>query len=281
MGWARCGAARYRRGALLLVGALLWAWLAGPGEASAEEQKEGDEGRWCAPELTALDGEVCWAEPRQRAPGPRTLVIFLHGVVQPGSGWQHNQQRAAARAAEQHGFTALMPRGRRGNGPEGMRDWWTWPAGAAHAASEDEVIGEWARAREAIEKNGARFERVWIMGFSNGAYFATSLAMRARLGPGREITADGFAAFAGGDGAPYLEKIAKKQPHRAPFFVGWGGLDKAHRDQVRLARMLARLRWPSRSAGAPKAGHAMVDRHVAEAVRFLDRSKRAAPSRDR
>lgn len=216
-----------------------------------------------------LDGDICWAEPDKILEGPRTLVIFLHGVIQPGSGWQYNQQRAALRAARTHGFSVLMPRGRRGIGPQGMTDWWTWPTGAVHAEVETEVIQEWARARHEIEKNGVPFERVWIFGFSNGAYFAASLALRARLAQAREIHADGFAVFAGGDGASYLEKSAKKQQIRAPIFVGWGGRDKAHKDQIRLARMLGRLRWPFRSAAAPRAGHVMLDKHVLEAVRFL------------
>jgi hypothetical protein len=97
--------------------------------------------------------------------------------------------------------------------------------------------------------------------------------LRARLGPSCLLPADGFGVFAGGDGAAYLERAARTQTLRAPIFVGWGGRDKTHRDQIRLARMLGRLRWPSRSAGAPKAGHVMLDKHVAEAVRFLDSSK--------
>jgi dienelactone hydrolase len=228
--------------------------------------------RWCAPEFEAIEGATCAVVPSRPMDGPRTLVIFLHGVVQPESGWQHAQQRAAARAAATHGFSVIMPRGRRGNGPRGMEDWWTWPTGAAAQAKiEDEVIAEWGQARAALEaKSGQRFERVWIFGFSNGAYYATDLALRGKLsagGPGERV--DGFGVFAGGAGARYLEAHARRAAIRAPIFVGWGGKDRAHGDQVKLAAMLRRLSWPSRAEGAPRAGHAMVDKHVADAVQFL------------
>jgi predicted esterase len=250
------------------------------------------EAPWCAPELEVIEGEVCASSPKRPMSGPRTLVIFLHGVVKPDSGWQHAQQRAAARAGATHGFSVLMPRGRRGHGPRGMEDWWTWPTGAAAQAKiEGEVIEGWARARAALEaKAGERFERVWIFGFSNGAYYATDLALRARLASGGAAGrtgdgADGFAVFAGGSGAAYLERAAKQAKVRAPLFVGWGGKDAAHGDQVKLAAMLRRLGWPSKSEAAPRAGHTMVDKHVADAVRFLSnpppakRERRAAGRR--
>lgn len=276
-----------RLGALVLVAGC---WLA-PSLAGAEgDAKKDDAGEetgsevrsegasdesWCAPELTALEHSVCAALPAREADGPRTLVIFLHGVILPGSGWQWNQQRGAARVASAHGVTALMPRGRRGHGPKGMSDWWTWPGSAtAQAKFESEVIAEWAQARAALEeKTGKKFERVWVFGFSNGAYYAESLALRGRLGAGAPIQADGFAVFAGGSAPAYQSRVAKQNKARAPIFVGWGGRDKDHPNQQKLAKMLRDLRWPSRSEGAPKAGHVMTDHQARSAVNFL-REKR-------
>lgn len=244
-------------------------------EGDGDDDLEGDGAstpaeRWCAPELEVLSTGACFKAASKPAAGPSTLVIFLHGVIKPESGWQATQQRAAARAAEAHGFTVMMPPGRRGNGPQGMTDWHTWPTASRHAALESELLSEWAKGRVELEARlGKRFERVWIFGFSNGAYFATSLALRGRLGAGAPVEADGFAVFAGGDGAAYLEKAARQQKQRAKVFVGWGKKDKAHRDQKRLAGLLTRLRWPSKSAEAARAGHTMVDAHVTAAVRFL------------
>ncbi|WP_437276595.1 dienelactone hydrolase family protein [Sorangium sp. So ce375] len=225
--------------------------------------------RWCAPELASLPGEVCAFLPAKEAPGPRVLMIFLHGVVQPDSGWQWAQQRGAARAGARHGVAVMMPRGRRGIGPKTMsntmEDWWCWPtASAAQAAHEDALIAEWDAARAELERRaGGRFERVLVFGFSNGAYYATSLAMRGRL------PVDGYAAFAGGSGARYLQRAGAQTKLRAPIFVGWGGKDPAHKDQVALAKMLRKLKWPSRSLGKPRAGHAMTDDQVDKAFAFL------------
>ncbi|WP_441291436.1 alpha/beta hydrolase [Sorangium sp. KYC3313] len=235
--------------------------------------------RWCAPELASLPGEVCAFLPAREAPGPRVLVIFLHGVVHPDSGWQWAQQRGAARAGARHGAAVIMPRGRRGIGPKTMEDWWCWPtASAAQTAHEDALLAEWDAARAELERRaGARFERVLVFGFSNGAYYATSLAMRGRL------PVDGYAAFAGGSGARYLQRAGAQTKLRAPVFVGWGGKDPAHKDQVALAKMLRRLKWPSRSLGKPRAGHAMTDEQVDEAFAFLTgrRGGDKAPGRGR
>ncbi|WP_437731888.1 alpha/beta hydrolase [Sorangium sp. So ce1335] len=233
--------------------------------------------RWCAPELASLPGEVCASLPAKEAPGPRVLVIFLHGVVQPDSGWQWAQQRAAARVGARHGVAVMMPRGRRGIGPRTMEDWWCWPtATAAQAAHEDALLAQWDAARAELERRaGGRFERVFVFGFSNGAYYATSLAMRGRL------PVDGYAAFAGGSGARYLERAGARAKRRVPLFVGWGGKDPAHRDQVALARMLRRLNWPSKALGKPRAGHAMTDDQVDRAFEFLRGRRGGAKKPDR
>ncbi|WP_433929152.1 alpha/beta hydrolase [Sorangium cellulosum] len=235
--------------------------------------------RWCAPELASLPGDVCAFLPAREAPGPRVLMIFLHGVVQPDSGWQWAQQRGAVRAGARHGVAVMMPRGRRGIGPNTMEDWWCWPtATAAQASHEDALLAEWDAARAELERRaGGRFERVLVFGFSNGAYYATSLAMRGRL------PVDGYAAFAGGSGARYLERAGAQTRLRVPLFVGWGGKDPAHRDQVALARMLRRLKWPSKALGKPRAGHAMTDDQVDQAFEFLsgDRGGAKKPGRGR
>ncbi|WP_437794047.1 alpha/beta hydrolase [Sorangium sp. So ce693] len=252
---------------------------AAPTASAPASPQDAAAARWCAPELASLPGEVCAFLPAREAPGPRVLVIFLHGVVQPDSGWQWAQQRGAARAGARHGVAVMMPRGRRGIGPKAMEDWWCWPtASAAQTAHGDALIAEWDAARAELERRaGGRFERVLVFGFSNGAYYATSLAMRGRL------PVDGYAAFAGGSGARYLERAGAQTKPRAPVFVGWGGKDPAHQDQVALAKMLRRLKWPSRSLGKPRAGHAMTDEQVDQAFAFLSgrRGGDKAPGRGR
>lgn len=266
----------------LLVLVLLAALASRPGHALAEEgsasgasashdaslpaKTEGAAAsRWCAPELTTLAGDVCAYVPEKPAPGPRTLVIFLHGVIQPDTTSQWGQQRAAARVGATHGLTVIMPRGRRGIGPKTMEHWWAWPTSIdARRVEEAKLVGEWSAARASLETQaGKPFERVYVFGFSNGAYYATSLAMRGR------INADGYALFAGGSGAPYHEIEAKRAKLRAPVVVAWGAGDPSHDKQKELAKMLRRLRWPSKEVGRDRAGHAMTDEQVTVALSFL------------
>lgn len=224
---------------------------------------------WCAPELETLPGDVCASLPPKEAQGPRTLILFLHGVIQPDTTWQWAQQRAAARAAARYGFTLIAPRGRRGIGPKGMNDWWTWPtAAAAQKAHEDALIAEWSAARAELEKRaGKPFERVFVFGFSNGAYYGTSLALRDR------IKADGYALFAGGSGAKHLRQAGAATRRRAPIYVGWGTNDRDRRSQEKLGQMLRELGWPSKARGRKGVGHAMTDAQVDEAVAFLSQKR--------
>lgn len=219
-------------------------------------------GRWCAPELEELGEGTCVAGD----PGAGTLVIFLHGVIQPETTWQWSQQRAITRGARANGFLALMPRGRRGIGPAGMRDWWTWPTSvAAQRQVEQALLDEWADARRRLEqRRGRAFERVLVYGFSNGAYYASSLALRGRM------EADGFAVFSGGSAPQHLKRIAAGVRRRAPVYVGYGEKDRGARGPAReLGEALDALRWKHRLVGRRRVGHSMTDEQMREAFQFL------------
>ena len=220
---------------------------------------------WCAPELISLSEGVCVVVP-SRLVEPREVVVFLHGVIKPDSDWQFAQQRAVARAARTHGFVAVMPRGRRGVGPSGMQQWWTWPtSAAAQGAIEDELITEWTMAERAVEAAlGKSFERRYLFGFSNGAYYASSLALRGR------VVMDGYGIFAGGSSAGYLAQRAREVRDRSPIYVGFGNRDgEARGDAAKFAGVLAALHWPHRAVGRPRVGHTMTDSMVTEALEFF------------
>ena len=238
-----------------------------PRPASAEAPAEAvvDKRRWCASELPSLANEVCYFVPEKPAAGPRTLIIHLHGVIQPDTNDQWNSQRNAARVGATYGHTVIMPRGRRGIGPKTMESWWAWPTSMdARRTHEDALIAEWTAARAELERvAGKPFERVYVFGFSNGAYYGTSLAMRNRL------DAAGYALFAGGSGAAYHEMEAKGTKRRAPIVVAWGAGDPSHDKQKALAKMLKRMHWPYLELGRSKAGHVMTDEQVEKALAFL------------
>lgn len=219
-------------------------------------QADEDAPPWCAPELETLAGDVCFhAEPARDE--KRTLVIFLHGLVQEGSDWQHAQQRGIVRGAKRLGFSVLAPRGRAGLN-EKSPDMIAWPTSAHARAHEDALLAQWSQARAIVEARERAFDEVFVVGFSNGAYYASSLAMRGRL----EV--DGYAVFAGG----MAYGASADEARRAPIFVGVCSKDSTADHARALERALKKAGWPHR-AESRKVGHAMADAHLDHALAYL------------
>ncbi len=219
---------------------------------------------WCAEELETLEADVCYEPGTPAKDGKRTLVVFLHGLVDEGSGWQHNQQRGMARAAKKWGFAMIAPRGRPGLGPKRRADQIGWPtAESARESVEGEVLAEWQAARKSLEaRSEAPFDRVWVMGFSNGAYYASSLALRGKL------DVDGYAVFAGGSAFPGAERLARATKSRRPVFVGVAAKDSTGKDGASLVKLLKRLGWPHKGS-TRNVGHTVADAHLEAAIEFL------------
>jgi predicted esterase len=237
--------------------------LGWPGQARAEQAEAKP---WCAPELEALSPTMCVYSAENavgKASEPRTLVIFLHSLVGVNSGWAWEQQRLMVKSAKAYGLTALIPRGRPGFGPGRDPSVLAWPtAQKLQQEYEDSVLAEWADARRELEHRTGPFARVLLFGFSNGAYYATSLALRGRL------DVDGYGAFAGGTGGKYGRLLASRSKQRVPIFVGYGTKDPAHGDQVELVRMLREIGWPHR-AKPERIGHTVSDAQIRAALAFL------------
>src|SRR5262249_36324914 len=96
---------------------------------------------WCVEGLAALDEETCYVLPEAGDGGGAAPLVSLHGIVPPvpASPEKERVQLAVLHAAKRAHAAALVPRGLRGVGPSGARDWWAWPtevgAHAKHAAA--------------------------------------------------------------------------------------------------------------------------------------------------
>ena len=225
---------------------------------------------WCAPELEALDHEVCLYVPARSGGRPGTVVIFLHSLVNAGTSWQWEQQRTMMQAADRFGFAVLMPRGRLGLGPGRAPDVWAWPtAQSTEARVEPELVAEWTAARRAAEKRLGSFERAFVFGFSSGAYYAASLALRNRA------DAQGYALFAGGSGSKWKASRARAVSNRAPVFVAYGTKDPSRRDPQAFARLLKELEWPHRLDSAP-VGHTVTHDQLRRAFEYLEKPDQRA-----
>jgi predicted esterase len=221
---------------------------------------------WCAPEMDPLADDVCHIEGTPAPDGRRTLVIFLHGVIAKNTMWQWLQERGIARSAKQLHFEAIVPQAPR-VGPKGAGGF-AWPGGlgpSKKGPDEDALLEGWAHARRMLEERSGRpFDEVYVVGFSSGAYFATSLALRARL------DVDGYILLAGGSpGSPGPDA------RPAPVFVGVCEQDHASAPEARqLGHLLLSHGWPARIDEQP-VGHGVSDVHMAHALGWFRGRRRA------
>jgi predicted esterase len=240
-----------------------------PGVASAAAPVVSD---WCIDGLAVLDEDVCYVLPRLGSAKPRRLLIYLHGIVPPqrDSPQKRTVETAVLRASERAGVAAIIPRGRRGIGPSQARDWWAWPTTAgAIAQLAPALVAQWRASKEKLEAiAGAPFERTYLAGSSNGAYFVAALAVRGEL-LSEALPVDGFGSMSGGGvGAGAADKLAKLPPR--PFYVGFGTYDEETKTNARtLVTALQIARWPVRAAEHP-LGHGASEVYLDDAFVFWD-----------
>jgi len=204
---------------------------------------------WCAPEVETLPGNVCYLDGNSKNASRRTLVIFLHGAIAKNTNWSQNHERMMLRVAKATNIEILFPQSPL------TEAGYVWPGSLkAQEAVEQELIDGWMAAKRLVEKrDGRAFDDVFVMGFSSGAYFASSLAMRGR------VDVDGYAMFAGGQPMP-----ARPAPIErfSPVFVGICGNDETTAAHSRA--FVGSLR----AAGIPSAANEQPVGHGVDAVHF-------------
>jgi predicted esterase len=262
--------------ALVLAGGLVAPSLAAGEGASASAKTHSEkftlatlsyQPEWCAPEMDAVSPKVCHVTGTPAPDGRRTLVIYLHGVIGKNTMWQWFQERGIGRVAKELHFDALVPQAPRvGKNGEGGFAWPGLGKPKGDGEEEDEMVREWTAARRALEERSGRpYDEVYVVGFSSGAYFATSLALRGKL------DVDGYIVLAGGA----TGRVTADDDHRTPVFVGVCADDHASAPEAReLGRMLSSQGWPVRVDEQP-FGHGVSDVHVAHALGWF-RGRKAA-----
>jgi predicted esterase len=174
-------------------------------------------------------------------------------------------------AATRAGAAALVPRGIRGIGPGEAHDWWGWPTDpATYDKLAAGILSRLVMAKKALEAiAGAPFERTFLAGSSNGAYFLTALAVRGDQET-HGFPIDGFGAMSGGAGG----RPVPASPH--PFYIGYGAYDPETKTNIRsLLTALEAAKWPTRVEVHPFS-HGAREVYLDEAFAFWDE---AIPSR--
>lgn len=223
---------------------------------------------WCIEGMSALDEDVCYVLPPLRE--PRRLLIYLHGIVPPmkDSVQKATVQGAVMRAASRAGAAAVVPRGRRGIGPDGAKDWYAWPTDpATHAKLVKELVARWALAKKKLEGiAGGPFAKTYLAGSSNGAYFLSAVALRGDADD-LDFAIDGYGAMSGGaPGGRGADALAKRTAR--PFYVGYGAYDDESKKGAKaLASVMSAAKWPTKLAEHP-FGHGAREVYLDEAFLF-------------
>ncbi|MBI5531285.1 MAG: hypothetical protein HY898_01120 [Deltaproteobacteria bacterium] len=223
-----------------------------------------DSGRsaWCLEGFSAFDDDACYLIPPAGIRQPKALLIYLHGVIAPGGDTQRIVQGIVARHAQARGYVALMPKGRRGIGPAPVQDWYSWPTTAEnHRRYAAQMVESWRDKKRQLEAmTGGAFDKTYLAGSSNGAFFATILALNG------EFAADGFGAMSGGSRAG-RSKAGIRTSQRPPFYVGYGIHDDLKPHPISLGELLAEAGWPHR-VSAHNTGHGAREVYLDEAFTF-------------
>ncbi len=245
----------------LTVGTLVALAALAPRESEAKKHtKPSGPQPWCAPEIETLPSNVCYLD-GGRTDTRRTLVIFLHGAVAKDTTWSWNHERGLLRLAKGNKVEVIFPRSPR------TEPGYVWPGSLqAQERVESALIDEWMTAKRLLEQRGGKpFDEVFVMGFSSGAYFVSSLAMRGRL------DVDGYAAFAGGQS---LSAPAAPITRRSPVFVGVCSDDETTASHSRaFAASLAAAGIP-RAVSEQHVGHGLSHVHFNSALAYLRRANK-------
>lgn len=218
---------------------------------------------WCAPEVIELSDHVCYFDGGVPADGRKTLVVYLHGALAMNPGFFYMQQRAMALHAKKHGFTVLMP-----TAPsDGVG--YVWPTSqTAQKDQEASVLAGIQSARSNLEKRvGHGYDEVFVVGFSSGAYYGSSLAVRGAL------DVDGYIILAGG--SSWVKAGQNVPSKRAPVFVGVSAADPQTANHSRaFAGSLAAMKWPFK-VEERNAGHMVDWTFMAHGMTWLRQRSRA------
>lgn len=218
---------------------------------------------WCAPEIEALPGDVCYlpGEVEKEKSGRRTLVIFLHGAVAKNTTWQWNHMRGMTKLAKGDNVDILFPRS-----PKSSVGY-VWPGSVeAQEKVEQGLFDEWMNAKRLLEQRASKkYDEVFVMGFSSGAYFVSSLAMRGRL------DVDGYATMAGGQGGPSRPTPVE---HFAPVYVGVCSKDEGSAAHSRAFAGALSMAGIPRAVGEVPVGHGLSHVHFNSALHYLRHQKK-------
>ncbi|NUQ75031.1 MAG: hypothetical protein HUU21_15885 [Polyangiaceae bacterium] len=207
---------------------------------------------WCAEGFTGLDDHTCFFVPDAVAT-PASIVFFLHGMMPPDT-TAKAAQKMAREAAEEHGFIVVFPRGRQGlcAWADEVLEYWCWPSSrAAVDASAAEILNEWTAAEALLgDVLKIAFDRRYVLGFSNGGYFASYIGLEGLL-------ATNGIGVVGAGRASIDESLMPAEA--VPFYIAVGELElqSTQSGAQNLKYVLDKHGWPNDLVIHPGQGHSV------------------------
>lgn len=215
---------------------------------------------WCAPGLEPIEGGGCFVAAQGSAQG---LVIYLHGRYTPETTNEElDRQARVGRMAAARGFSVLAFRGKQGGcvGPE-LASYWCWPSNERTQDAGPSTIASWDAALAAAEGRMGKGAR-YVLGFSNGGYFAALIATRALM------PVDAIAIVGGGPVEP-----TRASGPKPPLLLITADEDGALDSMLLLETELKREGWPHTLMGR-EGVHALTDFDIDTALTFFARAHR-------
>ena len=240
--------------------------LAPAGLAPGGPAEDGDVPRadWCAPGYSPIEGGGCFASAARSTDAP--LIVYLHGRYASDAGAPEvDRQRRLATRATERGFSVIVLRGRLGvcTAAE-LADWYCWPSNERNSGEAPAFVDGWKPALAAAAQRSSSSTR-FVLGFSNGGYFAGLLAERGLL------AAEGFVVAHGGPVDP-VHAVREKPP----LLLLSADDDVAQDDMIRFDEELTRERW-AHDAYARAGAHELTDGDIDAALAFFTRVKETLP----
>jgi predicted esterase len=219
---------------------------------------------WCASGFEPIAGGCLALSAAAQAPQP--VLLYLHGrYARDAATEEIDRQRRLGAAATARGFAVLAVRGRLGECTSAeLAQWFCWPSNEHNEDGAGAVVSTWAAALGEAHRR-ARSKTQYVLGFSNGAYFAGLLATRALL------QADAFVVAHGGPVQPV--QATRGTP---PLLLLSADDDVAQDDMIHLDEELTRERW-AHDSYARAGAHGLTDEDIDAALTFFTRAHEALP----
>ncbi|HEX7602696.1 MAG TPA: hypothetical protein VF316_13860, partial [Polyangiaceae bacterium] len=216
---------------------------------------------WCAEGLEPIAGGGCFAPATADAAEPMMLV-YLHGMYPPASASEElDRQSRLAKAAAAQGFSVLALRGRQGQCTgEDVTDDWCWPSNERVVDAGQGFVDGWGAALVEAERRAGRGKH-YLLGFSNGGYFAALIATRALMP---------FDAIAIAHAGP-VEPVRPMGP-KVPLLLVTADGDPSTVSMMLLDTELTGASWPH-AIVTRDGSHSLTDGDIAFALTFFLRTQ--------